>query len=421
MSHPDLRCSSSFRKKKRVVVTGMSVITSLGHDWQTFSRHSMTGQTGIQLMPDWQEISGLNTALAGPVKDFHKPGHYPRKKVRSMGRVALMSAVASEHALLQAGLLNDPFLGSGHVGVAYGSSTGSTDPIVSFGQLLQNRQLSGVNATSYIQMMPHTTAVNIALFFELRGRLIPTSSACTSSSQAIGLAYEAIADGRQDIMLAGGAEELCVSEAAVFDTLFATSTCNNTPQLTPRPFDRDRDGLVIGEGAGTLVLEELERAKARGASIFAEIVGFGTNMDGMHITQPTADTMAFAMKLALEDANLPASAIGYINAHGTATDRGDIAESRATHSVFGSQLPISSLKSYLGHTLGACGAIEAWASIHMMNNNWFAPTINLDHVDPECAELDYILNSGRKLESEYVMSNNFAFGGVNTSLIFKRW
>lgn len=407
--------------KKRVVVTGMSSITAIGHDWPTFASHLQSGQTGIRLMPQWQEITGLNTALASPVTDFHKPAHYPRKKVRSMGRVALMSTVASERALEQAGLLNDPFLSSGHVGIAYGSSTGSPEPIVSFGELLKNRQLSGVNATSYIQMMSHTTAVNVALFFGLRGRLIPTSTACTSGSQAIGMAYEAIADGRQDIMLAGGAEELCVSEAAVFDTLFATSTRNDTPELTPRPFDRDRDGLVIGEGAGTLVLEELERAKARGATILAEIVGFGTNMDGMHITQPTAETMAVAMQLALEDACLPASAIGYINAHGTATQRGDIAESHATHSVFGSSMSISSLKSYLGHTLGACGAIEAWASIHMMNNDWYAPTINLDHIDPECAELDYITGTGRNLNSEYVMSNNFAFGGVNTSLIFKRW
>lgn len=407
--------------KKRVVVTGMSSITALGHDWPTFASHLHSGQTGIRLMPEWQAITGLNTALASPVTDFHKPAHYQRKKVRSMGRVALMSTVASERALEQAGLLHDPLLSSGRVGIAYGSSTGSPEPIVSFGELLKNRQLSGVNATSYIQMMSHTTAVNVALFFGLRGRLIPTSTACTSGSQAIGMAYEAIADGRQDIMLAGGAEELCISEAAVFDTLFATSTRNETPELTPRPFDRDRDGLVIGEGAGTLVLEELERAKARGATILAEIVGFGTNMDGMHITQPTAETMAVAMQLALADACLPASAIGYINAHGTATQRGDIAESHATHSVFGSSMPISSLKSYLGHTLGACGAIEAWASIHMMNNDWYAPTINLDHIDPECAELDYITATGRNLNSEYVMSNNFAFGGVNTSLIFKRW
>lgn len=409
--------------KRRVVVTGMSSITSIGHDWEAFEANLRAGKTGIRLMPDWQEFEGLNTNLAAPVIDFKKPAHYPRKKVRGMGRVSLMSTVATEKALEQAGLLDDDVLTSGYAGVAYGSSTGSTDPIMGFGRLLETKQVagSGVNATSYIQMMSHTAPVNVALFFGLRGRLIPTSSACTSGSQAIGLAYEAIADGRQDVMVAGGAEELCVTEGAVFDTLFATSTRNETPELTPRPFDKNRDGLVIGEGAGTLILEDLERAKVRGANILAEIVGFGTNMDGVHITQPTAETMAVAMKLALEDANLPGSAIGYINAHGTATDRGDVAESRATNSVFGSDMPISSLKSYLGHTLGACGAIEAWACINMMNNNWYAPTVNLDHVDPECGELDYIMQEGRTMQNEYVMSNNFAFGGVNTSLIFKRW
>ena len=223
-----------------------------------------------------------------------------------------------------------------------------------------------------------------------------------------------IADGRQSAMIAGGAEELCISEGAVFDTLFATSTRNQQPEKTPRPFDRDRDGLVIGEGAGTLILEDLEYAQARGATILAEVVGFGTNMDGVHITQPTAETMAVAMTLALEDAVLANTAIGYVNAHGTATDRGDIAESRATHSVFGENMPVSSMKSYLGHTLGACGAIEAWACVQMMNNDWYMPTLNLDNVDKACADLDYIQGAGRQMQNEYVMSNNFAFGGVNT-------
>src|SRR5690606_5849537 len=179
-------------------------------------------------------------------------------------------------------------------------------------------------------------------------------------------------------------------------TLFATSTRNDSPGLTPRPFDRDRDGLVVGEGAVTLILEEREHALARGATIHAEIVGFGTNADGAHITQPQSETMAGAMRLALEDAGLDAGAIGYVNAHGTATDRGDIAESHATLEVLGDKIPVSSLKSYFGHTLGACGALEAWLSIEMMNESWFAPTINLDHPDPNCAALDYIMGEVRK-------------------------
>jgi 3-oxoacyl-[acyl-carrier-protein] synthase II len=206
----------------------------------------------------------------------------------------------------------------------------------------------------------------------------------------------------------------------VFDTLYATSTRNDEPHLTPRPFDARRDGLVVGEGAATLVLEEYEHAKARGAHIHAEIVGFGCNSDGAHITQPTATTMARAMQLALDDARLDATAIAYVNAHGTSTDRGDLAESHATSHVFGERMPISSLKSYIGHTLGACGAIEAWWTIEMMKRNWYAQTLNLTEIDPACAMLDYIKDEARTIDAEYVMSNNFAFGGINTSLIFRR-
>jgi len=280
--------------------------------------------------------------------------------------------------------------------------------------------MSDVTSNSYVQMMPHTTAVNVSLFWDLKGRIVPTSSACASGSQAIGYAYEMIAHGKQTLMLAGGAEELSGPGVAVFDMLYATSTRNDEPQRTPRPFDAARDGLVVGEGAATLVLEEYEHALARGARIHAEVVGFGSNSDGAHITQPTAATMAVAMRQALADAGLPPEAIAYVNAHGTSTDRGDIAESHATAETFGARMPISSLKSYIGHTLGACGAIEAWWTIEMMKRNRYAPTLNLTSVDPACAPLDYIMGEPRNIDAEYVMSNNFAFGGVNTSLIFRR-
>jgi 3-oxoacyl-[acyl-carrier-protein] synthase II len=270
-------------------------------------------------------------------------------------------------------------------------------------------------------MMAHTAPVNIGVFFGLHGRVFTTSSACTSGSQGIGYAYEAIKYGMQTAMVAGGSEGLCATESAVFDTLFATSVKNDTPHLSPSPFDKDRDGLVIGEGGCSLILEELEHAKNRGAKIYAEIVGFGTNSDGSHVTQPNAETMQEAIRLSLTDAEISPSDIGYINAHGTATDRGDIAESHATAKIMGNKVPISSLKSYTGHTLGACGALEAWCSIEMMRNNWFCPTVNLTTIDPECGDLDYIMAEGREIETDYVMSNNFAFGGINTSLIFKRY
>lgn len=405
---------------KRVVVTGMAGITALGDSWAKIESKLRLRQNAVRRMSEWDYFDTLNTRLGAPVEDFQVPANYPRKMIRSMGRVSLLSVRASEMALIDAGLRDDPAVRDGRTGIAYGSSSGSVDPVRIFGHMLESGSLQGVTSTSYIQMMPHTTAVNVALFFGLKGRIVPTSSACTSGSQGIGYAYEAIRFGRQTIMLAGGAEEISAPGAAVFDTLFATSCRNDSPETTPRPFDRDRDGLVVGEGAATLVLEDYEHAKVRGARIYAEIVGFATNSDGSHITQPESATMAVVMKQALNDAKLPPSAIGYVSAHATATDRGDVAETRATVSVLGAGKPISSMKSYLGHTLGACGAIEAWWSIEMLRRKWFAPTINLDNPDPNCGELDYLVGAGRQIDTEYVMSNNFAFGGINTSLILRR-
>jgi len=371
-------------------------------------------------MREWEVYEGLGSQLAAPIEDFEKPDHYTRKSIRSMGRVSLLATRATELALIDAGLLGDPLLQSGQVGVAYGSSSGSPPALGEFGQMLLNHSTEGLSATSYIKMMPHTTAVNLCVFFGLKGRVITTSSACTSGSQGIGYAYEAIKTGKQIAMIAGGADELSPTQTAVFDTLYATSTRNDEPHLTPRPFDVDRDGLVVGEGAGTLILEEYEHARARGATIHAEVVGYGTNADGVHVTQPEQETMQVCMQLALADARLNPSDIGYVSAHGTATDRGDVAESHATATVFGASTPISSLKSYTGHTLGACGAIEAWVSIKMMREGWFHPTMNLQRVDPECAPLDYIVGETRTLQCEHAVSNNFAFGGVNTSLVFRR-
>jgi 3-oxoacyl-[acyl-carrier-protein] synthase II len=404
---------------KRVVVTGMAAITPLGNDWETVAQKLKSQTTGIQSLDDWGKYKGLNTRLGAPV-NFSRPEHYSRKQVRGMGRVAMLGTYASELALIDAGLLGDPCLVSGQVGIAYGSSSGSFDGLIDFTKMLLNYEKGGMNATSYIRMMGHTCPVNISLHFGINGRIVPTSSACTSSSQGIGYAYETIKHGLQVAMVAGGSDELSAAQAAVFDTLFATSIRNDEPDKTPRPFDKERDGLVIGEGGGTLILEEREHALSRGAHIYAEIIGFGTNCDGQHVTQPDCDSMQVAMRLALQDAGLNAAVIDYVSAHGTATELGDIAESHATAAVFGNRIPISSMKSYTGHTLGACGAIEAWAAVHMMNEGWFHSTANLENIDPACAELDYIKGEIRKMDCEYLMSNNFAFGGINTSLIFKR-
>ena len=403
---------------KRVVVTGMAGITSLGETADAIFEQFAQAKSGIRYMPDWEKYTDLRTKLGGPVESFMVPKHFNRKVTRGMGRVALMSVVCAETALTDAGLLNDPILKSGDAGVAFGSSAGSVDAVREFGCMLIDNDMSQMNATTYIRMMSHTSAVNMTVYFGLKGLTLPTSSACTSGSMAIGQAFEAIKYGKQTVMLAGGAEELSAAGAAVFDVLLATSGMNDQPERTPRPFDQKRDGLVIGEGAGCLILEEYEHAKARGAKIYAEILGYGSNTDGQHVTRPDQEMMARCMQLSLKDAGVTADQIDYVSAHGTSTDQGDIAETQATAQVLGKK-PISSLKSYFGHTLGACGAIEAWLSIEMMHRKQFIPTLNLDEVDPLCGDLDYITGQARPLNANIIMSNNFAFGGINTSLIFK--
>lgn len=403
---------------KRVVVTGMAGITSLGETADAIFDQFAQAKSGIRYMPDWEKYTDLRTKLGGPVESFTVPKHFNRKVTRGMGRVALMSVVCAETALTDAGLLNDPILKSGDAGVAFGSSAGSVDAVREFGCMLIDNDMSQMNATTYIRMMSHTSAVNMTVYFGLKGLTLPTSSACTSGSMAIGQAFEAIKYGKQTVMLAGGAEELSAAGAAVFDVLLATSGMNDQPERTPRPFDQNRDGLVIGEGAGCLILEEYEHAKARGAKIYAEILGYGSNTDGQHVTRPDQEMMARCMQLSLKDAGVTADQIDYVSAHGTSTDQGDIAETQATAQVLGKKT-ISSLKSYFGHTLGACGAIEAWLSIEMMHRKQFIPTLNLDEVDPLCGDLDYITRQARPLNANIIMSNNFAFGGINTSLIFK--
>lgn len=405
---------------RRVVITGMGITSALGSTTESAFERLKTYKNCVKHWDKLDEYDRLNSKLGSFVEGFVVPEHFTRKVRRTMGEVALMATVTAEEALKDAGLLGDEVITNGRTGVSYGSSTGSLDAILDFYSMCIDKEVKLLNSGSYIKMMPQTTAVNISLYFKTHGRLIPASTACTSGSMSIGYAYEAIKDGYQDVMIAGGAEEIHPTQVGVFDTLYATSSKNDTPDLTPSPFDRDRDGLVIGEGAGTLILEEYEHAKARGAKIYAEIAGFATNTDGTHITNPNKDMMAEVMRLALNDAKISPDEIGYVNAHGTATINGDIAETTAAESVFKREVPISSIKSYTGHTLGACGAIETILSIEMMNNKWFCPTLNLKNIDENCGKLDYIKDEGRIIDTEFVMTNNFAFGGINTSIILKK-
>lgn len=409
------------RKGRRVVVTGGGMVSALGNDWPTALARLRAKKNFVKYMTDWDvKYPLMNTRLAVPVDFVIDRDKYPRKAIRGMGRVAQMALVATDNALSDSGLLGSDEITQGRTGIAYGSSIGSVDSLMDMYSMLVTNDTSKVSSTTYIKAMPQTCACNLEVYYHLTGRIITTNTACTSGSLSIGYAYETIRAGLQDIMIAGGAEEFCTMDTATFDTLFSTSTKNDTPELTPSAYDVHRDGLVIGEGAGTLILEDYEHAVARGARIYAEIVGFGTTTDGTHITSPNRPTIARALQLALDDAGLDGSEIGYINTHGTGTAAGDVTETAATYDVFGRAVPCSTVKNYIGHTLGACGALESLLSIYMMNEGWFLPNLNLRELDPACAPLDYITGDGRELQTDYVMNNNFAFGGINTSLIFRR-
>ena len=406
---------------RRVVITGAGVASPIGNSLDEVSQSLQSGRHGIITMPEWDRITDLRTRLGGCVQDLDLERRWSRKQTRTMGRVALLATYATEQALAMAGLTGDEILGSGHAGLAYGSTSGSSESLADFcTTLLLNQSMRGLQSTSFLKFMAHTCAANLAQFYGVRGRIVPTNSACTSGAQAIGYAYEAIKYGLQDVMIAGGSDEMHYTTAVTFDLMFATSAnFNAQPELSPRPFDRKRDGLVVGEGAGTLILEDRARALARGATILGELVGFGTNCDGLHITAPSEPGMRAAMALSLRDAGIDAGAVDYVNAHGTATDIGDIAETAATREIFGRQVPISSSKSFTGHTMGACGAIEAVFCLGMLQGEFTAPTRNLEEVDPRCADLDYVREL-RRGPLRTIMSNNFAFGGVNTSMILRR-
>ncbi len=404
----------------RVVVTGQGLVSPLGNDLEIVTEALTSGRSGIVRTEEWGECGGIETCLGAPAQPVQLSG-FSRKQLRTMGPVARMATAATRAAIEDAGL-SEELVRSGRVGLSYGSTDGSCSAEEAYyRKLYSTNSFVGLLASSYLKFMSHTCAANLAQLFGITGRVVPICSACTSASQSIGQGYEAIAAGREEVMICGGAEELHYTVVGVFDLMLATSVAfNDRPEATPRPFDRDRDGMVCGEGAGTLVLESLEHARARGAHIYAELVGYGTNCDGGHLTTPSDTGMAGAMRRALADARLDSSDIGYINAHGTGTEVGDLAESKATWAVLGETVPVSSTKSFTGHTLGGCGAIESVFLFGMMREGFLVPTRTLEHPDPKCAPLAHIQGDPREARPTFLMNNNFAFGGVNTSLIFRR-
>jgi len=372
----------------------------------------------VRVVPSFGEVEGMRTRLGAPV-DVDLSA-LPKKRVRTMGRVAQLSTWATQRAIDDAGL-DQELISSGRVGLAYGSTGGTSAAVEDFvRKLYVQKQLGAIQSATYLKFMSHTCAANLAQYFAIRGRVLTTCSACVSSSQAIGFAYENVKHGFQEIMIAGGAEEMDVVHAAIFDLMFATSVkYNDRPSQSPRPFDADRDGLVVGEGAGTLVLESYQRARARGAHIYAEVAGFGTNCDGLHMTAPSEDGMAAVIERSLADAGLNPGEIEYVNAHATATDLGDVCESKAVMRVLGDRVPVSSTKGFTGHTLGGCGVIESVFCLAMLRDGFLAPTKNLESRHPDVAPLTLLSGDAREAKPKVVMNNNFAFAGLNTSLIFR--
>ncbi len=405
---------------RRVVVTGVGMLTPLGDDMESLKNGLLTNMSGVKYMQQWaDDMADISTLIAAPIteQDF---SDIPRKHRRSMGKVALMTTRSMQDAIKDSGL-EEEHIKNPRTGMSFGSTMGANESLMEWiSTVYKHNGFKGQNSMMFLKSMSHSVLANLAATFGVIGRAIPTCSACTSSSQAIGVGYESVKYGMSDIMFVGGAEGLHYLEAGVFEVMGATSTTfNENPILTPKPFDKNRDGLVIGEGAGTLVLEEYEHAKKRGAKIYAELTGYATSCDGSHLTTPSRKGMEAVMKASLQDAQLTAKDIGYINAHATATAKGDIEESHATHAIFGNKTAISSTKGYMGHLLGGCGVVESIIGIIALNDKLIPANKNLDEVDDACADLDYV-REHREEEISHVMSNNFAFGGINTSLIFSR-
>jgi 3-oxoacyl-[acyl-carrier-protein] synthase II len=403
---------------KRVVVTGVGLRSPIGHTLSAFREGLLTGKSGIRTMPGWT-MDGLRTRVGAPCDGIDASAIH-RKYTRTMGRVGVLTALSAIDAIADSGLPSD-LIASPACGVTFGSTTGSTTAQEDYlGPVLHDNSLRGLLASSYMRFMSHTCAANLALMLGCKGPLIASCTACTSGSQGVGIGYEQVRFGRALVCLAGGAEELHVLHAGTFDIMYATSThFNEQPECTPRPFDRRRDGLVTGEGAGCLVLEEYEHARARGANMYAEIIGYGSGCNGTHPTNSDPEGIRITVNTALRDAELAPQDIQHINAHATGTDVGDAAEAVAMHSIFGTQVPVSALKGYFGHTLGASGAIESIATLLMMKEGFLAVSRNLDEPDPELPPLDHVVGDPRQVKLTTAMNNNFAFGGINTSIIFR--
>ncbi|MCS7351159.1 beta-ketoacyl-ACP synthase II [Thermoflexus sp.] len=408
----------------RVVITGMGAITPLGNDVETFWQNVVAGRSGVGPITLFN-ASSLKTRIAAEVRDFDPEAWFGRKEARRLDRYAQFALAAAQQALQDARL--DPaHVDRERVGVVLGTGIGGIGALVQGVETLMTRGPDRISPFMVPMMLADTAPGLIAIAYGFRGPNMAVITACASGTNAIGEAMHLIRRGDADVVIAGGAEAAILPiSVAAFNVMGAISTRNEEPERASRPFDRTRDGFVMGEGAGILVLERLEHARARGARIYAEVVGYGASADGYHITAPleNGEGAAIAMRRALADAGLAPREVNYINAHGTSTPLNDKSETQAIKAVFGEaayDVPISSTKSMIGHLLGAAGAVEAIVCIRAITDGIIPPTINYEHPDPEC-DLDYVPNVARRQPVRVAMSNSFGFGGHNACVIFRRY
>ncbi len=408
--------------ERRVVITECSAITPIGHGKDEIVRHLVEGISGVKKIREDDLLSGFIECGVFGTADYPLEYDFKRQHRKTMGPVSYYACQVAKEVLKSSGLDHD-FITSGRLGVAFGSTHGS--PSVQRGIYKSffsksRSSFSKIGAVDYLKSMVHTTAANITKMFGITGRVISSSTACTTSSQSIGFGYEMVKYGMQDAMLCGGADEYDTTTVAVFDNLLACSTeFNDTPHLTPRPFDEQRDGLVVGEGAGAVLLEEYDFAKKRGANILGEVIGFSCNNNGGDLILPNMDGITETIRLGLKDAGISADSVDFVSAHATATKMGDVIEAHAMGRVYRDFPVVTGLKSYMGHTMGSCGAIETIITLYMMEKGFIPPTLNLDKVDERCAMIRHAQNL---MESDIRIAaiQNFAFGGVNTCLIVKK-
>ncbi len=377
-----------------------------------------SGASGVKRMPPtWNRYGPLRCQVFAPL-ELRDPKAIPRPQRRTMSPMSIMAVQAAEQALKQAGIDPQSIPDNPRIGCVMGSTTGSPQGIAqTYETLLEKKEYMLLGASEFFRCISHTVALNVAQFYKMKGVVFATSAACASGLQAVGAAYDQIRIGRQDVMLCGGAEELHETVVGSFDILEAASArFNDSPATTPRPFDAQRDGLVCADGGGVVVLEELNHAQKRGAKILAEVVGYHTCSNGKHVSQSDDESMKVCMATALDSAGLSPRDIGYVNAHATGTVQGDAAEARAIGAVFGPEVPVSSLKGNMGHTLGGSGPIELAATVEMMNSGTIFPTHNLEEIDSSCAGIGHV--QGTKPHSfKAFLKNSFAFGGINSAIV----